>query len=67
MPFYAGTAAIAEMSLNVLLIKYFPDLIFTKNPNVMIDVEALSLPYSLFANNFFESDGTEYTPYYSIQ
>jgi hypothetical protein len=71
MPFHLGTASIAEMSLFTLWDTYInkdgsKKLIL--NPNVMIDVEALLLPYSKFYNNCFnkESPDSIYTPYFTI-
>jgi hypothetical protein len=71
MPFRLGTASIAEMSLFTLWDTYInkdgsKKLIL--NQNVMIDVEALLLPYSKFYNNCFnkESPDSIYTPYFTI-
>ena len=71
MPFSLGTASIAEMSLFTLWDTYInkdgsKKLIL--NPNIMIDVEALLLPYSKFYNNCFNKESPEsiYTPYFTI-
>ena len=66
MPFYLGTAAIAEIFLYSLWKKYIRTTIKI-NQNIMLDVEALTLPYQLFKKNCFEKDteegNIEYTPY----
>jgi len=63
MPFTAGTATIAEIALYSLLEKYIPEKRYKINENIMIDVEALSLPFRIFYSYCFNSDGTIYTPY----
>jgi len=67
--FLLGTASIAEISLFTLWDTYInidgnEPLIL--NQNTMIDVEALSLPFSEFYNNCFnqEIDRNKYTPYF---
>jgi hypothetical protein len=66
MPFYLGTASIAEIFLYSLWKKYIGTNIKI-NQNIMLDVEALTLPYQLFKKNCFEKDteegNIEYTPY----
>jgi len=73
MPFRLGTASIAEIFLYSLWKKYVGKNIQI-NQNVMLDVEALTLPYDLFKKNCFEKDDGEdikdkngikinYTPY----
>ena len=66
MPFQLGTAAIAEIFLYSLWKKYIGKSIKI-NQNIMLDVEALTLPYEVFKKNCFEKDNEEgnvaYTPY----
>jgi hypothetical protein len=65
MPFSLGTASIAEISLFTLWNKYM-DINIIKNEYIMLDIEALSLPYDIFYKNCFNNDGTKYTPYLFI-
>lgn len=67
MPFYLGTASIAEMFLYSLW-KYYIRKIIKIRQEVMLDVEALSLPHNIFVKNCLEKDDKEgnniiYTPY----
>ena len=68
MPFKLGTASIAEIFLYSLWKKYIGKKLKI-NDNIMLDVEALTLPYELFKKNCFEIDQEEnnktikYTPY----
>jgi hypothetical protein len=68
MPFTLGTASISEMFLYSLWKKYIGKKLKI-NDNIMLDVEALTLPYELFKKNCFEIDQEEnnktikYTPY----
>lgn len=68
MPCKEGTASIAEMSMHSLLKKYLnPNVRLIINPKIMLDVEALCLPFVDFYNRcFHNTDGTEYTPYFTI-
>lgn len=68
MPYKEGTACIAEISMHSLLKKYLnPNIHLVINPKIMMDVEALCLPFIDFYNNCFNNtDGTEYTPYFTI-
>jgi len=68
MPFKEGTACIAEISLHSLLKKYLnPNIHVVMNPNIMLDVEALCLPFVDFYNGcFHNTDSTDYTPYFTI-
>ena len=63
MPFSLGTAAIAEIILYSMWKKYIGyDLILNKK--IMLDVEALTLPYKIFYKNFISiTDDMGYTPY----
>lgn len=64
MPFELGTASIAEMILHSLWRFYLNKKIII-NKNTMIDVEALTLPYSLFKNNCFgNEENNKYVPYF---
>jgi hypothetical protein len=66
MPFHLGTASIAEIFLYSLWTAYLNKTIKI-NQNIMLDVEALTLPYDIFYKNCFEKDSeegnTNYTPY----
>ena len=66
MPFQLGTASISEMFLYSLWKKYIGKSLKI-NQNIMLDVEALTLPYEVFKKNCFEKDNEEgnvpYTPY----
>lgn len=71
MPFDLGTASIAEMSLYTLWDTYInkdgsKKLII--NSNIMLDVEALLMPFSQFHNNCLEkkNENDIYTPYFII-
>lgn len=68
MPYKEGTASIAEISMHSLLKKYLnPNIRLVINPKIMLDVEALCLPFIDFYNNCFNnSDNTDYTPYFTI-
>jgi len=67
MPFREGNACISEIIFHSLFKKYInPNVIITLNPNVMLDIESLSLPFITFYNNCFQSDGTDTTPYFII-
>jgi hypothetical protein len=68
MPYKEGSASIAEISMHALLKKYLnPNVRLVINPKTMLDVEALCLPFIDFYNNCFNNtDGTEYTPYFTI-
>lgn len=61
MPFERGTSSIAEILLYSLWEKYIGSKIYI-NENVMLDVEALTLPFSIFYNNCFTQSDI-YTPY----
>jgi hypothetical protein len=63
MPFSLGTASIAEIILYSLWKKYIGyDLVLNKK--IMLDVEALTLPYKIFYKNFIsKTDDIGYTPY----
>jgi hypothetical protein len=73
MCFIAGCASISEMSLFTLW-DTFINIDGTKplliNPNVMIDVEVLSLTFSKFYHNCFNEEPStneiKYTPYFYI-
>ena len=73
MPFYRGTAFVAEVALYSLWAKYIDNSngnnytrhLFIKD-NIMLDVEALSLPFNKFYENCFNNSKTEYTPYLEI-
>ena len=55
MPFQRGTASISEISLYILWKKYLDsDLLLNKN--IMLDVEALTLPFHIFYENCFLDD-----------
>lgn len=63
MPFERGTSSIAEILLYSLWEKYIGSKIYI-NENVMLDVEALMLPFSIFYNNCFNKESENiYTPY----
>lgn len=68
MPFSLGTSSISEMSLYTLWNTYiningFEPLYINKN--TMIDIEALSLPYTEFYHNCFNKTIRDiYTPYF---
>jgi hypothetical protein len=56
MPFIAGTASIAEVALYSLWEKYIPNSKIKINPNVILDTEALSLPFNNFLHNCFNKE-----------
>jgi len=60
MPFYLGTATIAEILLYSLWEKY-TDSFIEINSSIMLDIEALTLPFNIFYNNCFN------TPYLIIK
>ena len=63
MPFELGTASIAEIFLYSLW-KYYIGINLIINPLIMLDVEALTLPYEIFFKNCFINEGNDgYTPY----
>jgi hypothetical protein len=62
MPFELGTASIAEMMLYSLYQYYLGKKVVIR-PNIMLDVEALMLPFPLFFENCFMNKGDGYTPY----
>lgn len=63
MPFMLGTASIAEILLHSLWEKYIGSIIYI-NENTMLDVEALTLPFSIFYDNCFNGRTNDnYTPY----
>ena len=71
MPFILGTAAIGEMAIYTLWNTYVKDengdsIPLRINENTLIDVEALSLPYSVFYENCITKDSSNsiYTPYF---
>lgn len=67
MPYKEGNAFCAEVSFHSLLKKYInPNLVISINHNVILDIEALLLPFVTFYNNCFQSDGTKYTPYFVL-
>lgn len=70
MPFIAGTACIAEISLHTLFKKYMPrDFHLIRNEHIMLDVEALSLPFEQFYLNCIHHNtkkDPKYTPYLII-
>jgi len=67
MPYKEGNAFCAEVSFHALIKKYInPDLVISMNSNIILDVEALLLPFITFYNNCFQSDGTKYTPYFVL-
>ena len=55
MPFLRGTASIAEMSLYSLW-KYYIGTSLNINQTVLLDVEALTLPFSIFYHNCFNGE-----------
>jgi hypothetical protein len=55
MPFQRGTASIAEMSLYSLW-KYYIGIPLNINQNVLLDVEVLTLPFSIFYINCFNGE-----------
>ena len=66
MPFYLGTAAIAEILLYALWEKYTNSSIEIDS-NIMLDVEALTLPFNFFYDNCFNRTILNYnTPYLII-
>jgi hypothetical protein len=65
MPFEKGTASIAEMSL-YLLSKYYIEKNLIINPNILLDVEALTLPFDIFYENCLNHKD-DYTPYFSYE
>jgi len=66
MPFYLGTAAIAEILLYSLWEKYTNSSIEI-NSNIMLDIEALTLPFNLFYDNCFNrTTFNNYTQYLLI-
>jgi len=65
MPFRTGNAMVAEMILHSLIKKYVSSTVsIILNPQIMLDIEALTLPFIKFYNNCLTSDGTKYTPYF---
>jgi len=66
MPFYAGTAAIAEISLFTLWDNYVNEPLII-NQEVMLDIEVLSLTFREFYHNCFNKDcqRSKYTPYFN--
>ena len=64
MPFQRGTASIAEISFYSLWEYYLNEKVIL-NSNVFLDIEALTLPFNSFYDNFFNQDPNqiEYTPY----
>lgn len=67
MPFKQGTAFCAEIAFHGLIKKYInPNLNIKMNSNIILDIEALLLPFVTFYNNCFQSDGTKYTPYFVL-
>jgi glycosyltransferase involved in cell wall biosynthesis len=67
MPYKEGNAFCAEVAFHSLLKKYVnADLVISMNSNIILDVEALLLPFISFYNNCFQSDGTKYTPYFVL-
>jgi hypothetical protein len=58
MPFSLGTASIAEISLYSLW-KFYIGLDLGINQNILLDVEALTLPFNTFYKNCFEIDEEE--------
>jgi len=54
MPFELGTAAIAEMALYSLW-EYYIGTRISINKNIMLDVEALTLPFNIFYQNSFQT------------
>jgi hypothetical protein len=58
MPFQLGTAAIAEMFLYSLWNFYIGSNLRI-NKNIMIDVEALTIPFDVFYRNCFIHDNQE--------
>jgi hypothetical protein len=56
MPLKNGTASIAEVCLYSLWEKYIPGFTIKINPNIMLDVEALSLPFNTFLYNCFNKE-----------
>ena len=61
MPFEKGTASIAEMSLYLLWKYYIGTSIIIKS-NILIDIEALTLPFDIFYKNCLNHND-DYTPY----
>ena len=55
MPFLRGTASIAEMSLYSLW-KYYIGTSLNINQTVLLDVEALTLPFTIFYHNCFNGE-----------
>ncbi len=55
MPFKRGTASIAEMSLYSLW-KYYIGIPLNINQNVLLDIEVLTLPFSIFYFNCFNGE-----------
>jgi len=70
MPFKLGTASVGEMAIYTLWNTYVKDetgksIPLKINVNTLIDIEALSLPYSVFYENCIkESSNSIYTPYF---
>lgn len=62
MPFTLGTASIAEMMLYSLY-QYYLDKKVVIRQNIMLDVEALMLPFPIFFENCFMNKDDTYTPY----
>jgi hypothetical protein len=58
MPFYLGTSSIAEMFLYSLW-KYYIRKIIKIRQEVILDIEALTLPYDIFIKNCLEKDDKE--------
>ena len=62
MPFSLGTA---EMSLYSLWGKYIKTKILIINQNIILDVEALSLPFTEFYHNCLNKESNSNTKYIS--
>ena len=64
MPFKLGTASIAEMMLYSLY-QYYLDKKVVIRRNIMLDVEALMLPFPIFFDNCFNNNNKQdkYIPY----
>ncbi len=61
MPFQLGTASIAEMFLYSLW-KFYIGKNLRINNNIMLDVEALTIPFDVFYRNCFIRDEKENDP-----
>ena len=73
MPHNFGSAFVAEVLLYSLWAKYingfdnnnYERRIFIKE-TILLDIEALTLPFDKFYENCFTTKKTKYTPYFTI-